>query len=155
MRSRQMRSHTRGTRDEVVRRPGGAALAGVALLQLCLVPSAFGGEVHPHLDRSGRPQAGAASFYGTNAAGRKTASGVRFSPNRMTAASRSLPLGTTAKVTNAENGKSVQVLVTDRGPYAKNRILDVSPRAANGLGMKHTGVASVRVKPLHLPSPPR
>jgi len=73
----------------------------------------------------------------------------------MTAASPSLPLGTKAKVTNARNGKSVQVTVTDRGPYAKNRILDVSPMAARRLGMKTKGVAPVTVKPVHLPGGPR
>jgi rare lipoprotein A len=69
----------------------------------------------------------------------------------MTAASPSLPLGTRAKVTNTETGKSVHVVVTDRGPYAKRRILDVSRAAADRLGMKRKGVATVAVKPTDAP----
>ena len=109
---------------------------------------------HPRIDTSGRPQSGAASFYGPDATGNKTASGAKFAPNKMTAASRTLPLGTKAKVTNAENGKSVQVTVTDRGPYTKNRILDVSPKAARRLGMKASGVSTVKIQPLHGPKEP-
>jgi len=131
-----------------------AALA--ALFWIGLISPAFGGERdrQPHLDRSGRAQSGAASYYSAKSAGKKTASGAQFAPNRMTAASRTLPLGTRAKVTNAENGKSVQVTVTDRGPYANNRILDVSPKAARHLGMKRQGVSKVKVKPVHLPKAP-
>ncbi len=123
---------------------------------LCLISTAFGEPPghHPTFNTSGRTQSGAASYYGSDAAGKTTASGAKFSPNRMTAASRSLPLGTKAKVTNAKNGKSVQVTVTDRGPYAKNRILDVSPVAARRLGMKASGIAPVTIKPVHLPGAP-
>ncbi|WP_207801781.1 septal ring lytic transglycosylase RlpA family protein [Phenylobacterium hankyongense] len=98
-----------------------------------------------------KPQTGKASYYGTHDAGEKTASGARFAPDKMTAASPTLPLGTKAKVTNAETGKSVHVTVTDRGPYAKNRILDVTPKAAKQLGMKESGVSTVKVQPLHVP----
>jgi rare lipoprotein A len=72
----------------------------------------------------------------------------------MTAASRTLPLGTVAKVTNQKTGQSVAVEVNDRGPYAKGRILDVSEKAATRLGMKHDGVAPVKVQPLPK-DPPR
>jgi rare lipoprotein A len=92
-----------------------------------------------------------ASYYGPEFAGRPTASGEPHRPEAMTAASRSLPLGTKAKVTNTETGKSVAVDVNDRGPYAKNRILDVSPKAARHLGMKQEGVAPVKVQPLRVP----
>jgi len=109
---------------------------------------------HPHIDRSGRPQSGRASFYGVRGAGKTTASGTKLAPNRMTAASRTLPLGTKAKVTNVATGKSVNVTVTDRGPFAKNRILDVTPKAAHKLGMKTDGVSPVNVQPLHEPPPP-
>jgi rare lipoprotein A len=92
-------------------------------------------------------QVGVASYYGREFSGRRTASGERHHPEAMTAASRSLPLGTTARVTNTETGRSVSVRVNDRGPYAKRRILDVSRKAARLLGMKHDGVAPVVVQP--------
>ncbi|MDB5450547.1 MAG: septal ring lytic transglycosylase RlpA family protein [Phenylobacterium sp.] len=110
---------------------------------------------HPKVDASARPQTGKASYYGTHEAGEKTASGAPLAPDRMTAASPTLPLGTKAKVTNAETGKSVHVTVTDRGPYTKNRILDVTPKAAKQLGMKDSGVSTVKVQPLQLPKPSR
>lgn len=100
---------------------------------------------HPH-----HVQRGKASYY--RLTGRKTASGKTMKAHALTAASKTLPLGTKAKVTNVETGKSVKVTVTDRGPYAKGRILDVSPRAADKLGMKTDGVASVKVKPLEVPA---
>lgn len=108
----------------------------------------------PRIDTSGRPKTGVASYYGKIAAGKTTASGAGFAPNRLTAASRTLPLGTKARVTSATTGKSVQVTVTDRGPFAKNRILDVSPNAARRLGMTVSGVSTVTVQPLHAPGPP-
>ena len=98
-----------------------------------------------------RTQTGKASYYGVHSAGKTTASGAKFKPNRMVAASRTLPLGTKAKVTNLETGRSVGVTVEDRGPYAKGRILDVSPKAADKLDMKEDGVATVKVKPLKVP----
>jgi rare lipoprotein A len=107
-------------------------------------------------DRSGAAppaaaQTGVASDYAEILAGKPTASGEPHEPTALTAASRSLPLGTTAKVTNMENGRSVTVEVNDRGPYVKNRILDVSRRAAQRLGFKEDGVAKVAVQPLAPP----
>ena len=96
-------------------------------------------------------QTGVASYYARRLAGKRTASGELHRPNALTAASRTLPLGTTAKVTNTETGQSVIVEVNDRGPYAKNRILDVSAKAARHLGFKHDGVAQVAVQPLQAP----
>jgi rare lipoprotein A len=96
-------------------------------------------------------QTGVASYYARGLAGKPTASGEPHKPNALTAASRTLPLGTTAKVTNTENGKSVIVEVNDRGPYAKNRILDVSRKAARHLGFKEDGVAQVAVQPVQAP----
>lgn len=103
---------------------------------------------HSHAHNSRRAQSGVASYYGSKATGKPTASGAPFAPNRMTAASRTLPLGTRAKVTNTANGKSAKVVVTDRGPFVKHRILDVSPKAARRLGMKTKGVSEVKVQPL-------
>jgi len=91
--------------------------------------------------------AGVASFYG-NESGSKTASGQRFNENDMTAAHRSLPLASFAKVTNLDNGRSVVVKINDRGPFTRGRILDLSPRAADVLDMKRAGVVAVVVEPL-------
>lgn len=96
-------------------------------------------------------QEGEASFYGPQFSGRPMANGERFNPNSNSAAHRSLPLGTTARVTNLENGRSVTVKVKDRGPYARGRIIDVSPRSAEDLGMKKSGTAPVRVTPIEVP----
>lgn len=84
-----------------------------------------------------------ASFYGNAFKGRKTASGEIFDPKKLTAAHRRYPFGTLLKVTNVENGKSVQVRVNDRGPFIKNREIDLSAAAAHLLGMKNDGVAEV------------
>jgi rare lipoprotein A len=96
-------------------------------------------------------QNGVASYYGPEFAGQETASGEPHDPTEMVAASRTLPLGAKARVTNKETGKSVAVEVNDRGPYAKGRIIDVSPRAAAKLGMKKDGTAPVKVQPVSAP----
>jgi rare lipoprotein A len=96
-------------------------------------------------------QQGEASYYGSQFYGRQMANGGRFNPNSNSAAHRSLPLGTTAQVTNLENGRSATVKVEDRGPYARNRVIDLSPRTAEELGMKHAGRAPVRVTPVEVP----
>ena len=80
------------------------------------------------------------------------ANGERFNPNSNSAAHRTLPLGTTAKVTNLENGRSVTVKVEDRGPYIRNRVIDLTPRNAEELGMKQAGTAPVRVTPIEVPA---
>lgn len=99
------------------------------------------------------PQTGVASYYGKEFAGETTASGEPHRPEALVAASKTLPLGTTAKVTNTETGKTVAVEVNDRGPYAKGRIIDLSRKAAERLGMKKSGVAKVEVQPLSAPPP--
>jgi rare lipoprotein A len=91
-------------------------------------------------------QTGKASWYGPWHHGRKTASGEKFDMNDLTAAHRTLPLGTEAKVTNLENGKSVTVTVNDRGPYKNGRIIDLSKRAAEELGIKDQGLAQVKIQ---------
>jgi len=89
-----------------------------------------------------------ASWYGSEFAGRRTANGERFDPNRMTAASKTLPLGSIVRVTNPHNGKSVDVRINDRGPYVGGRSIDLSRAAARKLGMIHSGVAHVKVERL-------
>ena len=96
-------------------------------------------------------QEGEASYYGREFNGRPMANGERFNPNSNSAAHRHLPLGTTARVTNLENGRTATVKVEDRGPYVRNRVIDVSPRTAEELGMKKAGRAPVRVTPVEVP----
>jgi rare lipoprotein A len=93
-------------------------------------------------------QTGKASWYGGEFHGRQTATGERFDQNRLTAASRTLPLGSRARVTNLDNGRSVEVEITDRGPFARGRVLDLSRAAARELGMIEDGTARVRVEPI-------
>jgi rare lipoprotein A len=91
-------------------------------------------------------QVGLASWYGRQSAGKVTASGERFDDRKLTAAHRTLPLDTKVKVTNLENGKSVEVKVNDRGPYIPGRVLDLSTQAAKELGMEKDGLALVRIE---------
>jgi len=80
--------------------------------------------------------------------GRPTASGERLDTVTATAAHRSLPLASYAKVTNLDNSRSVIVKINDRGPYTRGRIIDLSPRAADALDMKRAGVVAVIIEPL-------
>lgn len=105
----------------------------------------------PALDRSGHARKGKASYYGKQFHGRKMADGTLMNPQSNVAASRTLPLGTKARVTNLENGRSEVVEIRDRGPYIDGRIVDLSPKTAHNLGFKQQGVASVEVKPLEIP----
>jgi rare lipoprotein A len=89
---------------------------------------------------------GKAAWY--NLVGRQTATGEILDTVTATAAHRSLPLASYAKVTNLNNGRSVVVKINDRGPYTRGRILDLSPGAADALYMKRAGVAAVAVEPL-------
>jgi rare lipoprotein A len=110
--------------------------------------------VNPPLDRSGHKRLGKASFYARQFSGRKMADGTTMQPQSDNAASKTLPLGTTAKVTNLETGKSAVVTIRDRGPYIKGRIVDLSPSTAKEIGIDHkNGVAKVEVAPIVVPLP--
>ena len=89
---------------------------------------------------------GVASWYGYPHHGRITASGRRFNMYEMTAAHRTLPLGTRLRVTNLTNGRAVTVTITDRGPFVKNRVLDLSYAAAREIGMVGPGTAPVQLE---------
>jgi rare lipoprotein A len=95
---------------------------------------------------------GNCSWYGREFHGRKTASGETFDMYALSAAHRTYPFGTLLKVTNLDNGKSVQVKVNDRGPYKDDRILDVSYAAGRELGMLAKGVAPVSIQILSMPT---
>jgi rare lipoprotein A len=107
----------------------------------------------PRLDRSGHKRVGMASYYAQRFAGRKMADGTPMRPESDNAASTTLPLGTVALVTNLGNGRFALVTIRDRGPYAKGRIIDLSPRTAAHLGMIEAGVTRVEVTPLRVPPP--
>ena len=91
-------------------------------------------------------QTGKASWYGPGFHGKKTSSGERFDMNTLSAAHRTLPIPSYARVTNLSNGKSVIVRINDRGPFHGNRVMDVSKAAAKELGFIHIGTANVKVE---------
>ncbi|MBD3748249.1 MAG: septal ring lytic transglycosylase RlpA family protein [Sphingobacteriales bacterium] len=91
-------------------------------------------------------QLGKASFYADKFNGRKTASGERFRNSKLTAAHKTLPFGTKVKVINLSNGKSVKVLINDRGPFVAGRIIDLSKKAARKIDLDKEGVGNVKIK---------
>ena len=122
------------------------------LLLLVLTIAAAPGRDTP---RGRRVQTGLASYYGPGFHGEETASGEIFDQRKMTAAHRTLPLGTVVRVTNLENGRRVVLRVTDRGPYGRNyrkgTIIDVSKGAASRLGFIRDGLVRVRIEVIRLP----
>jgi 3D (Asp-Asp-Asp) domain-containing protein len=136
-----------------------AALAFLAYLGVAIAsgtreggPSLFGGfdlpEDHVGIPLSRRPVVGQASWYGSQFHGLATASGATFDMNAMTAAHRTLPLGTRVLVRNLRNDRSVVVEINDRGPYIDGRDIDLSYGAAQALGMVSPGVVRVEITPL-------
>jgi rare lipoprotein A len=108
----------------------------------------------PPIDLSGRTRIGNASFYAKRLAGREMADGSRMDPHSDNAASKTLPLGTTARVTNIATGESAVVTIKDRGPYVEGRIMDLSPSTARKIGItEHNGVTEVAVAPISIPLP--
>jgi rare lipoprotein A len=93
-------------------------------------------------------QHGVATYYAPKFTNRLMADGGRFDPRSDSAASKTLPLGSRAEVTNLDNGRKAVVTIRDRGPHVKGAIIDVSPKTAETLGMMHRGRARVRVTPL-------
>lgn len=90
-------------------------------------------------------QIGIASWYRRTPGHRRTASGQLLNDHALTAAHRTLPLGTIVRVTNLDNGATVKVRINDRGPFVHGRVIDLSPEAAKLLAMKRAGLAPVRV----------
>lgn len=99
-----------------------------------------------HKAGSSRPKRGVASYYADWFDGRKTANGEIFDNDALTAAHRTLPMGTWVRVTDRETGRSVTVRVNDRGPYVAGRTIDLSKRAGEELGITEEGVARVTVE---------
>ena len=102
---------------------------------------------------TGVSQTGIASWYGPGFHGKATASGEVYNQNDLTAAHQTLPLGARVMVTNLENGSATEVLVNDRGPFAKGRIIDLSYAAAQSINMIGPGTALVRLDIIDSPMP--
>jgi rare lipoprotein A len=100
-------------------------------------------------------QQGVASWYGRDFHGRKTSSGEIYNMHAMTAAHKTLPLGTYVRVQNLENSRTVDVRINDRGPFVRDRVIDLSYAAASRIGMVGPGTAIVRVEALGAPDPTR
>lgn len=108
----------------------------------------------PAPDLSARKRVGKASFYARQFFGKTMANGAPMDPKGDNAASRTLPLGTTAKVTNVETGKTAVVTIQDRGPYVDGRVVDLSPGTAAKIGLTpRKGVTKVVVAPITVPLP--
>lgn len=111
-------------------------------------PYSIAGKVYHPQERYDYVETGIASWYGPGFHGKKTASGERYDKFELTAAHRTLQMPSLVRVTNLSNGRSVVVRINDRGPFSKGRIIDVSQRAAELLGMIGTGTAKVKVEML-------
>ena len=130
------RTHNRGPRLAVVLMLLLGLLAGCSTA--AVPPTGYGGTV------------GIASWYGGKFHGRRTASGAIFDQNAYTAAHRTLPFGTRVRVTNLANGRWIDLVITDRGPFIRGRIIDVSRGAAAQLGFLRQGLTRVRVDVLRI-----
>ena len=117
------------------------------MLVVCHLLGLFTALVAAHTQIPARAQVGWASWYGPGFHGRETASGERFSMHELTAAHRTLPLGTKVLVQNLETEAQIEVKINDRGPYVdpQHRIIDLSRAAADGIGLRERGVGPVRV----------
>lgn len=131
-----------------------AAAAGKAVKPKAVAARAAPPSPKSRLDYSGRKRVGKASYYARHFGGRKMADGTPMRLNHHNAASKTLPLGTTAKVTNLKTGKSAVVKIQDRGPFVQGRIVDLSPATARAVGITpREGVAPVEVTPIEVPMP--
>jgi peptidoglycan lytic transglycosylase len=123
------------------------ALALLACLAACAAPAPPPpAPTSPPPEQPVFDQKGMASWYGPMHQGHLTANGESFDMHSLTAAHRSLSFGTIARVTNLSNGRTVKVRINDRGPYVRSRILDLSKRAADELGMTGDGAVRVRIE---------
>jgi rare lipoprotein A len=120
----------------------------ILLLFLLAAAGCAGSAPPPPSSLEREVQVGFASFYDSHFHGARTASGQRYDEKALTAAHRTLPFGTRVQVTNLSNGRSVVVTITDRGPFARGRVIDVSRRAARKLDFLRDGTTRVRLEVL-------
>ena len=118
------------------------SLTAICLAACSLPPS----RIPPPVTAPRVSQTGIASWYGPGFHGKPTASGIIYNQHDLTAAHQTLPLGTRVLVSNLDNGRSIEVLINDRGPFAKGRIIDLSYAAAETLGMIGPGTIPVRIE---------
>jgi rare lipoprotein A len=140
----------------VFRKPVTLALLIAALAGSRIVHGQEVGEGEPSVPPAAEPSqprpppapiySGLASYYHAAFHGRRTASGEAFNQNALTAAHRTLPFGTLVRVINLRNQRSVIVRVNDRGPLQKNRVIDVTPKAARELGFLGRGMTQVKIE---------
>ncbi len=121
-----------------------AGVAALSIATIFAVPEIVAQQSFTVVDEA----VGRASWYGAKFHGRPTASGEPFDMKELTAAHRTLPFGTRVRVTNEANGRSVVVRINDRGPVAERRIIDLSRRAAELIGIKAKGVGRVKLEVL-------
>lgn len=130
------------------------SLIMILLLSVAPLPALYGRQRKaPHHSRHAitKVQYGVASWYGGRCQGRLTASGKPFNEHALTAAHRTLPLGTKVKVTNLRNGRSVILRIIDRGPAVHGRVIDVSRAASRRLGFTHRGLTPVKIRVVSTP----
>ena len=124
-------------------------LTGCATGRVSPVESRVDPRIDPRVDApvpNGSLVNGHASWYGRQHHGKRTASGEAYDMNKLTAAHRTLPLGTRVLVTNRDNGRTVEVRINDRGPFRRNRVIDLSYEAARQLGVVGEGVIPVTLQ---------
>ena len=108
----------------------------------------YGKSYYPLLSSHGFKQTGTASWYGDDFHGKTTSNGEKYNMYAATAAHKTLPFGTIVQVTNLENGKQTLARINDRGPFVKNRIIDLSWQGADNLGILDKGTALVKIEAL-------
>ena len=138
------------TRKQVWLRPGRVGPFPLAVV-LAVLTFAGCGVRAPAPPQPGVPQTGMASWYGPGFHGHATTSGEPYDQHDLTAAHPTLPLGTRVRVTNLDNGRSVEVRVNDRGPFVKERAVDLSYAAASAIGVVGPGTAPVRIEIVERP----
>ena len=115
----------------------------IAMAAMLLSPCAISHANAPGLAPEAAIATGEASYYADRFAGKRTASGEAYDPRDFTAAHRSLPFGTRVRVTDVASGRSVVVRINDRGPWGKERLIDISRAAANEIGLARRGRGTV------------
>src|SRR5262245_5579535 len=144
------RSPLRQLVSRFIRVPVAGIYFSLALVAGCSVPASKVRVPTPPETRL--RQTGIASWYGPGFHGKATANGEIYDQNQFTAAHQTLPLGTRVMVTNLENGSATEVMINDRGPFAKGRIIDLSYAAAQAISMVGPGTALVRVDVIDSPT---
>jgi len=143
-----------GHRDGIATgpRPAAGPETGIADYPVKIgAPYQIGGQTYTPADELGYDEVGYASWYGAELAGNETASGERYNPDAVTAAHKTLPLPSYVEVTSIDTGRTILVRVNDRGPFANDRLIDLSQGAARQLGIDGGGPTGVRVRRVNPP----